>query len=205
MSNVDGKGKHGGKAVVALDCEMVKCIPDATWLEWTRKQHRGRKDPEYASVAARCAIVDYHGGILYDKFIRPNQKVINYLTSISGVSEAGMVGATPYDLARSEIADILGNKIVVGHDLKQDFNSLQMFFSPDDIRDTSTCELLRERADIPKDRQKPALRDLALPILRREVQTEQPHRPSIDAEIALELYKVVEEEWERSLEVDEGW
>ena len=149
MGNVDGKGKHGGKAVIALDCEMVKCIPDTTWLEWTRKQHRGRKDPEaeYASVAARCA---YRGGILYDKFIRPNQKVINYLTSISGVSKADMVGATPYDLAWSEIADILGNKIVVGHDLKQDFNSLQMIFSPDDIRDTSTCELLRERADIRK-------------------------------------------------------
>ena len=200
-----GKGNYDGKAVVAVDCEMVKCIPDTAWMEWRKQLHPRKKRPNYVLIAAHCAIVDYHGKILYNKIIRPNQTVLDYLTDISGVSREDMINATPFYVARSEVSAILQDKIVVGHAVYNDFKSLQMHFPFENTRDTATCRLLRERAKTDPKHPMASLRDLAAAILGRVVQRELPHSPSTDAKIALELYKVVEDEWERSLEVDVGW
>ena len=39
------------------------------------------------SVLARVSIVNYHGAIILDRFVRPREKVTDYRTWVSGVRE----------------------------------------------------------------------------------------------------------------------
>lgn len=72
--------------VVALDCEMVGTGPG------------GR-----CSELARCSILDYHGNILYDKYVRPCQPVTDYRTPWSGIRRHHLQDATPFSQARDEV------------------------------------------------------------------------------------------------------
>lgn len=72
--------------VVALDCEMVGTGPG------------GR-----CSELARCSILDYHGNVLYDKYVRPCQPVTNYRTRWSGIRRHHLHNATPFAQAREEV------------------------------------------------------------------------------------------------------
>lgn len=73
-------------AVVALDCEMVGTGPG------------GR-----CSELARCSIVDYHGNILYDKYVQTCQPVTDYRTRWSGIRKDHLLSATPFIQAREEV------------------------------------------------------------------------------------------------------
>lgn len=77
-------------AVVALDCEMVGTGPG------------GR-----CSELARCSIVDYHGNILYDKYVQPCQPVTDYRTPWSGIQRHHLLRATPFAQAREEVRTTL--------------------------------------------------------------------------------------------------
>lgn len=72
--------------VVALDCEMVGTGPG------------GR-----CSELARCSILDYHGNVLYDKYIRPCQFVTDFRTRWSGIQRHHLHNATPFAQAREEV------------------------------------------------------------------------------------------------------
>jgi hypothetical protein len=39
------------------------------------------------STLARVSVVNYHGAIMLDKFVRPREKVTDYRTWVSGVRE----------------------------------------------------------------------------------------------------------------------
>ena len=204
-------GKQSGstaKRVVALDCEMVGCQPDAKWLarlSAARRKGKRKKLPSEVSVAGRCTIVDYNGKVLYDSHIRPNLEIITLRTCISGITYRDLNDATPFDEARQEVMDLLRDRLVVAHDIKHDLSSLQLSLRPESIRDTSTCTPLRKLAGVPLSHPHAALRKLAKNVLGRDVQTELPHSSLKDARVAMELYRAVEEEWEREEEVDTGW
>lgn len=72
--------------VVAMDCEMVGLGP-------------GRQ-----SGLARCSLVDFHGTVLYDKFIRPEGEITDYRTPVSGITPRHMEAATPFAVARQEVS-----------------------------------------------------------------------------------------------------
>lgn len=74
-----------------MDCEMVGVGP-------------GRE-----SGLARCSLVDVHGAVLYDKFIRPEGKITDYRTQVSGVTPTLMAGATPFAVARREVSGSEGH------------------------------------------------------------------------------------------------
>ena len=193
------------KRVVALDCEMVGCQPDAEWLARLRRKGKRKKLPSEVSVAGRCTIVDYNGDVLYDSHIRPNLEIITLRTCVSGITYRDLNDATPFDEARQEVMDLLRDRLVVAHDIKHDLSSLQLSLRPESIRDTSTCTPLRKLAGMPLSHPHAALRKLAKNVLGRDVQTELPHSSLKDARVAMELYRAVEEEWEREEEVDTGW
>lgn len=73
-------------AVVALDCEMVGTGPGGC-----------------CSELARCSIVDYHGNVLYDKYVQPGQPVTDYRTPWSGIQRHHLLKATPFGQAREEV------------------------------------------------------------------------------------------------------
>ncbi|GMF43730.1 unnamed protein product [Phytophthora fragariaefolia] len=106
--------------IVAMDCEMV-----------------GVGLSGKTSVLARCSIVDYDGNVLYDKPVRPVEKVTDFRTHVSGIKSSTLRHAIPFAQCLKEVGKLLQDKIIVGHALKNDFQAL-MFTPPKHlIRDTA--------------------------------------------------------------------
>lgn len=57
------------------------------------------------SGLARCSLVNLHGAVLYDKFIRPEGEITDYRTRVSGVTPLNMATATPFAEARKEVSE----------------------------------------------------------------------------------------------------
>ncbi|XP_077566416.1 interferon-stimulated gene 20 kDa protein-like [Stigmatopora nigra] len=169
--------------VVALDCEMVGTGP------------RGR-----CSELARCSILDYHGNVLYDRYVRPCQDVTDYRTRWSGIRPHHLLDATPFEQARNEILTILEGKVVVGHSLFNDFRVLHIPYQRHMVRDTGATHLLRALAGFPPQR-RVSLKLLAANLLNRHIQVGKMGHSSVeDALAALDLYKLVQSEWEWELQ-----
>ena len=166
------------KRIVALDCEMVEV--------------------DYRpSALAHCSIVDYEGKVIFNEYVRPEQRVTNYRTHVSGIQESDLEHAMPFRDAIKKIHQILDNKIIVGHSLEYDFEVLDLQSHPlEDVRDTSDYVPLRRLAGLSQ-LKRPPLKKLSANILCRYIQSGS-HCSVVDATTALDLYKRVENEWEDS-------
>ncbi|XP_053330784.1 interferon-stimulated 20 kDa exonuclease-like 2 [Spea bombifrons] len=168
--------------LVAIDCEMVGTGP------------KGRN-----SDLARCSVVSYHGDVVYDKYIKPESPVTDYRSKWSGIRREHMVNATPFSVAQKEILKILSGKIVVGHAIHNDFKALRYFHPKEMTRDTSMIPLLNRKAGF-QDKESVSLKRLAKQLLRKDIQTGRNGHSSVeDAKTTMELYRVIEAEWEREL------
>ncbi|KAI3608949.1 hypothetical protein WG66_010959 [Moniliophthora roreri] len=83
---------------LALDCEMVGVGIDGT-----------------ESSLARVTLVNYHGAVQLDEFVRQRERVVDYRTQYSGIRESDMVKAKPFDEVQKKVADLLKDRILVGH------------------------------------------------------------------------------------------
>lgn len=59
---------------LALDCEMVGVGPDGA-----------------ESSLARVSLVNYHGSVVLDEFVRQRERVVDYRTQFSGIRETDMI------------------------------------------------------------------------------------------------------------------
>ncbi|XP_067827471.1 interferon-stimulated gene 20 kDa protein-like [Heptranchias perlo] len=167
---------------VAIDCEMVGLGPGG--LE---------------SGLARCSIVDYNGRVIYDKFIKPDGRITNFRTAVSGIRPSDMDTALSYRIAREEILKIIEGKTIVGHDPRSDFRVLKADISKYEIRDTSSCRLLITKANLKTDR-RASLKILCNNLLGKRIQDSHRGHSSVeDANAAMELFKLVDRTWERRL------
>lgn len=167
---------------LAIDCEMVGVGPKGS-----------------ISQLARCSVVSYEGDVVYDKFIKPPMPITDYRTRWSGIRRSDLVNATPYSEARKEILKLIHGKVVIGHAIHNDFKALSYTHPNAFTRDTSRIPLLNQRAGFPEN-QCASLKRLTKAIFNRDIQTGRRGHSSVeDAKASLELYKVVEEQWERKL------
>ncbi|XP_054433534.1 apoptosis-enhancing nuclease [Pteronotus mesoamericanus] len=165
---------------VAIDCEMVGTGP------------RGR-----VSELARCSVVSYHGDVLYDKYIRPEMPIVDYRTRWSGITRQHMSKAIPFQVAQKEILKLLKGKVVVGHALHNDFKALKYVHPRSQTRDTTYVPNLLSQPGL-HTRTRVSLKDLALQLLHKKIQVGQHGHSSVeDAATAMELYRLVEVQWER--------
>ncbi|XP_016330645.1 apoptosis-enhancing nuclease-like [Sinocyclocheilus anshuiensis] len=168
--------------LVAVDCEMVGTGP-------------GGK----CSEVARCSIVNYYGSVVYDKYILPRHPVTDYRTRWSGIRKHHLQQAVAFEDAQNEIVDILTGKIIVGHALFNDFLVLDISVPPHMIRDTCSCRVLRRlyNASI---RYNVSLKKLSRKLLNRTIQSGRMGHCSVeDALAAMDLYKLVEDQWEKDI------
>ncbi|XP_016056121.1 PREDICTED: apoptosis-enhancing nuclease [Miniopterus natalensis] len=165
---------------VAIDCEMVGTGP------------RGR-----VSELARCSVVSYHGDVLYDKYIRPEMPIVDYRTRWSGITRQHMRKAIPFQVAQKEILKLLKGKVVVGHALHNDFKALKYVHPRSQTRDTTCVPNLLSQPAL-QTRARVSLKDLALQLLHKKIQVGQQGHSSVeDAMTAMELYQLVEVQWEQ--------
>lgn len=168
--------------MVAIDCEMVGTGPKG-----------------HVSSLARCSVVSYNGDVLYDEYIRPPCQIVDYRTRWSGIKKQHMVNATPFKVARSQILKLLTGKIVVGHAIHNDFKALQYFHPKSLTRDTSRIPPLNRKAGSPENATV-SLKHLTKMLLNRDIQAGKSGHSSVeDAQATMELYKLVEVEWEQHL------
>ncbi|NXI38638.1 I20L2 protein, partial [Galbula dea] len=169
--------------LVAIDCEMVGTGPG------------GR-----TSDLARCSIVSYEGDVIYDQYILPAAPIVDYRTRWSGIRRHHMLNAVPFSKAQREILQILSGRIVVGHSIHNDFKALKYFHPKALTRDTSRIPLLNRRGGFPEN-VAISLKRLAKELLHKDIQVGSSGHSSVeDARATMELYRVVEAEWEQHLQ-----
>lgn len=144
---------------------------------------------------ARVSIVNYNGHVLYDEFVKPEGRITNFRTWVSGVAPHHMHKAKPYKIAKAECHRLLKGKTIVGHSLTGDFRVLELeadsiSFSKDKVRDTSKYK--KYQSDLG---QAQSLKVLTEKFLLRKIQSGQ-HCSVTDARAALALYRISEQEWE---------
>uniref|UniRef100_A0A8L8KSU5 RNA exonuclease 4 n=1 Tax=Heligmosomoides polygyrus TaxID=6339 RepID=A0A8L8KSU5_HELPZ len=164
--------------IVALDCEYVGGGTD------------GSDD-----LLARVSIVNEEGHIVYDKYVKPRERVTDFRTSVSGIRPADIAKGLPFDVVQREVAKILKDRIVVGHALNNDFRVLCFQHNSKLTRDTAKCQLLRKMANC---NGLPSLKRLANAVLGIDIQQGE-HDSVIDARVALRLYYAVKKKWESDL------
>jgi RNA exonuclease 4 len=174
---------------IALDCEMV-----GTGLKG------------FESILARVSVVNFHGNVLLDVYVRPTRKVVDYRTAVSGVT-AGHLTASKEDPSmnifgqpllslpqlQEQLVPLLHERIVIGHALHNDFSALLLSSNHPRklIRDTSRYKPFKALAN----GRSPSLKMLAAKILGVKIQGSS-HDSVDDARIAMLLYRAVKSQWE---------
>ena len=169
--------------ILALDCEMVG-------IGKTKK-----------SALARCSIVDYHGNIQLDCYVKPKSRITDYRTRYSGIFPHHMKNAIPFHRAKKKVKRLLKGKHLVGHAIASDLKILQLEHDPEKIRDTSQFVPLRMMAGLPVSKL-PSLRNLSIALFNKEIQ-KRVHCSVEDSRMAMQLYRLVEDKWELNFPTDD--
>ncbi|XP_057963756.1 uncharacterized protein LOC131154924 isoform X2 [Malania oleifera] len=161
--------------VVAMDCEMVGV------------SSQGNK-----SALGRVTLVNKWGNVLYDEFVRPFDRVVDFRTRISGIRPRDLRKAKDFTAVQMKVAELIKGRILVGHALHNDFKVLLLSHPKQDMRDTS------EYQPFLKEGRKKSLRHLATEFLGVEIQNGE-HCPIEDARAAMLLYQKNRKQWEKSV------
>jgi RNA exonuclease 4 len=147
------------------------------------------------SVLARISIVNFHGEIVLDEYVLPQEHVIDYRTAVSGITPKLLKEhGKPFKEVQKKVSDILKNKIIIGHALKNDLDALMLDHPRKLLRDTSRYKPLKN----PTTKGPQSLKKLAKQFLEKDIQTGQ-HSSVEDARIALQIYQLHRKEWEQTM------
>ncbi|KAJ4846350.1 hypothetical protein Tsubulata_021399 [Turnera subulata] len=152
---------------VAMDCEMVGV-------------GQGNR-----SALGRVTLVNSWGNVIYDEFVHPIERVVDFRTQISGIRPRDLRKAKDFATAQRKVAELIKGRILVGHALSNDLKALLLSHPKKDLRDT-------------RERRRKALRHLAAEFLGVKIQSGE-HCPVEDARAAMLLYQMHKREWEKNI------
>lgn len=160
---------------VAIDCEMVV--------------------GEYNSnILARVSLVDENDECIYDTFVRANERIIDYLTDISGVRKEDMQHGKDFKIVQREVYELIKGKILVGHSIHNDLKALRLSHPRKYTRDTSKYRPFKDM----NNGRTPALKTLAKLILGWNIQDGE-HSSVEDARATINIYLRYRDQWEQEL------
>jgi RNA exonuclease 4 len=173
---------------IALDCEMVGIGAD------------GKK-----SALARVSVVDWDLKVLLDTFVQVPTRVTDFRTQYSGVTSKHIknkAGAMDVVTCRELVANLLKDKILVGHALSNDLKALLLTHPKASIRDTAKFRPFQRYANSKWRPRK--LRDLVKENLKESSTKyagfqEESHDSVQDASATMELFQLVHKQWEKEL------
>ncbi|KAK4705748.1 RNA exonuclease 4, partial [Phenoliferia sp. Uapishka_3] len=161
----------------AVDCEMVGVGPEGS-----------------ESTLARVSIVNYHGVVMMDQFVRPREKVTDYRTWVSGVREEDLRSALPFTEVQKEVAALIKDRILIGHAISNDTQALLLSHPRSLIRDTAKYAPLQGLART----KRPGLKTLAKLVLGLDIQSGE-HSSVDDARATMAIYRSQKTAWEDAL------
>ena len=181
---------------LALDAEMVGVGPYG-----------------YHSRLARISIVNWDGEVVYDTLVQVEEVVTDYRTFVSGITAEDLQSdeAVSFEEAKAHVIELIKDKVVVGHGLRNDFKVLGITHPWHVTRDTAKYEPFMKTIDPNTDYLPPGvppgttlipkkLKTLAKDKLGMSIQEEGvPHSSVEDSVAALELYKKHRVKWERAV------
>ncbi|KAF7952838.1 hypothetical protein EAE96_006063 [Botrytis aclada] len=176
---------------IAIDCEMMRS--------------------NIGQVLGRVSVVNYNSETIFDTFVCYPEHIIitNTEEKYSGIGWSDIDpqnGAQLFSKVQVQLAELLHDRIVVGHDIHKDLKVISMelkshiqyvalqptptpiFNMP--IRDTQKYSGYRQYAG-PRAHQGPSLKDLALKILGREIKKGRISSVE-DAVAIMEIYRTAE-------------
>jgi RNA exonuclease 4 len=152
---------------IGMDCEMV-----------------GVGCEEDRSVLARVSIVNFHGTQVYDSFVRPKEFVTDWRTHVSGVSPKNMTTARSFEEVQKDVVELLKDRVLVGHAVKNDLEAMMLSHPKKNIRDTSRFSGFRKYSA----GKTPSLKKLAKEILGVDIQAGE-HSSIEDARATMLLFR----------------
>ncbi|KAH8087868.1 ribonuclease H-like domain-containing protein [Cristinia sonorae] len=166
--------KQPGK-YLALDCEMVGVGIDGS-----------------ESSLARVSMVNFYGAVMLDEFVRQRERVVDYRTEFSGIRPSDMVKAKPFAEVQQKVADLIKDRILVGHAIHNDLKVLLLSHPRHLVRDT---QVYAGKHKVMKSR-RPALRMLVKQELGVAIQ-EGEHSSVTDARATMAVYRLHRKEWDK--------
>jgi len=173
---------------VALDCEMVGVGID------------GKN-----SALARVSIVNWDHETVLDTFVTVPERVTDFRTWVSGVRAKDIKypneKTMELNACRTLVGNVIKDKIVVGHALKNDFKALMLDHPKTHVRDTARYKpYMRSIGKYGRKYRPRKLRELVEEKLGRKIQVKgESHDSTDDAIAALELYKLERTKWENEV------
>ena len=180
------------RRILFLDCEFV-----------TGYQEMVGQKMKHVPLLASVAILNYEGEILLNTRVTPTKKVWRYHPSITGFTARSLRNQRKEAEVKSEIKELVRDRILVGHDLSSDLKVLEI--DRDrlcGIRDLSTSITIKVIMGVDKPRLK--LSDVAEKLLGTKLRistdndgvvTKACHSALEDAQVIAYIYKKVEEDY----------
>ncbi|KAG6831363.1 hypothetical protein H0H87_005374 [Tephrocybe sp. NHM501043] len=160
---------------LALDCEMVGVGIDGA-----------------ESSLARISLVNFYGAIQLDEFVRQRERVVDYRTQFSGIRESDMINAKPFDEIQKKVAELLKDRILVGHAVFNDLRVLLLSHPRPMTRDT---QYYAGKHKVSRSKYV-ALRNLVKQELDLTIQAGE-HSSVTDARATMAVYRIHRKEWEK--------
>ncbi|CAI9546716.1 unnamed protein product [Staurois parvus] len=177
MILVKDRAFEGLTRTVAMDCEMVGVGTDGE-----------------ESIVARVSIVNQFGKCIYDKYVKPTERVTDYRTEVSGIRHGDIKKGEDFKVVQKEVSEILKGRILVGHAVHNDLKILFLDHPKKAIRDTQKYKPFRREVKSGR----PSLKLLCEKILHVKVQTGE-HSSVQDAQAAMRLYTMEKKNWESGI------
>lgn len=167
---------------VAIDCEMVGVGPEGA-----------------VSALARVSLVNFHGQVILDRYVRPVERIVDFRTEYSGIRPHHLKEAISLREAQEEVCRLIEGNVLIGHSLVNDFKVLMLNHPRKMTRDTAKYRPFRTLSK----GKTPGLKRLAQEILGLAIQQGE-HDSVDDARVAMLLFRAHKDAWENYLFRQEG-